>query len=236
MVDEQGRYVQSMFARIADRYDLMNWLMTSGQDSQWRKEVIRRAHIPESGKILDLGAGTGDLAGEVLEQHPNCLLLATDFTMEMMRFGKSSRERRNSDAKRINWNAADAQYLPYANDLFDAVVSGFLLRNVSDLRSCLKETYRVMKPGGRMVALDTTPPKQSPFLPFVNLYLNKAIPFLGKILTNNCDAYLYLPGSTKFFLEPEKLSARLYSTGFRNIGYRSLMFGTIAIHWCSKPV
>ena len=86
-----------------------------------------------------------------------------------------------------------------------------------------------------MVALDTTPPAKSAFLPLVDFYLSSVIPAMGKIFTKNGDAYRYLPGSTKFFLEPEKLSARLYSTGFRNIGYQRLMLGTIAIHWCVKP-
>lgn len=226
---ERARYVQGMFSRIARRYDLMNCLMTAGQDVRWRREVIRRAKIPQSGRLLDLGAGTGDLAREARRQHPASHPVAADFTLEMMRVGKN---RPNSPA--LDWSAADALCLPFLAGTFDAVVSGFLLRNVSDVPKALREQHCVLKPGGRMVVLDTTRPTRNALSPLINFHLHVIIPTLGKIITGASEAYTYLPESTEAFLQAEQLAAFFSQAGFKEIGFRRLMFGTVAIHWGRK--
>lgn len=223
---ERARYVQGMFGRIAQRYDLMNRLMTAGQDLRWRREVIRRANLSCGARLLDLGAGTGDLAQEALRQRLDSRPLAADFTLEMMRVG---RQRRPSS--RISWASADALRLPFPAETFDAVVSGFLLRNVIDLGLCLQEQHRVLKPGGWMVALDTTRPPRGPLSPLIAFYLHTVIPRLGRLVTGEADAYNYLPDSTEGFLGAESLAARIASAGFQEVGFRRMMFGTVAIHW-----
>lgn len=227
---ERGRYVQEMFTRIAPRYDLMNRLMTFGQDIAWRREVIRRAALSSGGRLLDLGAGTGDLAAEALRQRPEARVVAADFTLMMMQVGKANPER-----SALNWSAADALRLPFASGAFDAVVSGYLLRNVGNLSQALEEQHRVLKPGGRIVVLDTTPPPGGPLGPFIRFHLHTVIPTLGKLLTGSAEAYSYLPDSTEGFLKAEALSARLQAAGFRAVGFRRLMLGTMAIHWGTKP-
>ena len=226
---EQSRYVQAMFTRIAHRYDRMNRLMTAGQDVRWRREVIQRAGLPSNGYLLDLGAGTGDLAREALRQHPASRAVAADFTLEMMRMG-----RRRLETAHLVWSAADALQLPYPQDTFDAVVSGFLLRNVIDIRQALREQYRLLKPGGRVVSLDTTRPSANLLSPVINLYLHVVIPTLGELVTGDSDAYKYLPDSTEAFLGAEQLASRMIAAGFREVGFRRVMFGTVAIHWGTK--
>lgn len=226
---ERSRYVQAMFTRIAQRYDLMNRLMTMGQDVRWRQEVIQRSGLPPNGCLLDLGAGTGDLAREALRQHPGSLAVAADFTLEMMRIG-----RKGVDAAHLVWSAADALQLPFQPESFDAVVSGFLLRNVIDLPQVLREQHRLLKPGGRVVSLDTTRPPANLLSPFIELYLHTVIPNLGKFVTGQGEAYQYLPDSTEAFLGAEQLASRMVATGFRQVGFRRLMFGTVAIHWGVK--
>lgn len=227
--NDRSRYVQGMFNRIAHRYDLMNRLMTIGQDIRWRRDVIRRTELPPAGILLDLGAGTGDLALEALRQHPNCHPVAADFTMGMMQAGRV-----RSGASRLDWNAADALCLPYPDGTFHAVVSGFLLRNVSDIRSCLQEQNRVLKPGGVMVALDTTRPPNSPLAPIINFHMHAVIPALGGIISGEPDAYRYLPDSTESFMAAEQLAERMQTAGFRNVGFRRYMLDTVAIHWGEK--
>lgn len=226
---ERSRYVQAMFTRIAHRYDRMNRLMTAGQDVRWRREVIQRAGLPSNGYLLDLGAGTGDLAREALRQHPASRAVAADFTLEMMRMG-----RRRLETAHLVWSAADALQLPYPQDTFDAVVSGFLLRNVSDIRQALREQYRLLKPGGRVVSLDTTRPPANLLSPAIDLYLHMVIPTLGELVTGDSDAYKYLPDSTEAFLGAEQLASRMIAAGFREVGFRRVMFGTVAIHWGTK--
>lgn len=225
---ERARYVQGVFTRIAPRYDLMNRLMTGGQDLSWRREVIRRAALPAGGDLLDLGAGTGDLAREALRQTPGAHVTAADFTLEMMRVGQ-----RNGTA--LRWTTADALRLPFPDEAFDAVVSGYLLRNVTDLPLALTEQLRVLRPGGRMVALDTTRPRPSLLSPFIRFHMHHVIPWLGTLLTGQRDAYTYLPESSEAFLTAEALQERMIEAGFTQVGFRRVMFGTMAIHWGTRP-
>jgi demethylmenaquinone methyltransferase/2-methoxy-6-polyprenyl-1,4-benzoquinol methylase len=177
---------------------------------------------------LDLGAGTGDLANEARRQYPDCYAVAADFTVQMMHFGKL-----NASAA-IDWSAADALHLPFPTGSFDAVVSGFLLRNVTSIAQVLSEQYRILKPGGRMVCLDTTRPPRSLLSPLIGVHLKVVIPALGQLVTGEREAYTYLPDSTAGFLSAEQLAARMVLAGFREVGFRRLMFGTVAIHWGVK--
>jgi demethylmenaquinone methyltransferase/2-methoxy-6-polyprenyl-1,4-benzoquinol methylase len=226
--DERARAVQGMFSSIAPRYDLMNRLMTAGMDVAWRREVIRCAAPAPGSRLLDLGAGTGDLAREALRQAPGCQVVAADFTLAMMQVGWQ----RHGSPER--WSGADALHLPFAGQSFDALVSGFLLRNVTDLDLALREQHRVLRPGGRLVALDTTRPRKNLLWPLINFHMNRVIPFLGGLLTGERAAYTYLPQTSQRFLAAEELSARLAAAGFREVGFRRLNFATIAIHWAVK--
>jgi demethylmenaquinone methyltransferase/2-methoxy-6-polyprenyl-1,4-benzoquinol methylase len=223
---ERGKYVQQMFTHIAHRYDMMNRLMTAGQDVEWRKQVIRLAGLRTNSRLLDLGAGTGDLAREALAQQPKVNIVAADFTLEMMRVGN-----RNGS---LPWSAADALSLPFGDKTFDAIVSGFLMRNVGDVQQALKEQFRTLKPGGRIVILDTTKPKRNLLSPFIWLHLHVVIPVLGRIISGSGEAYNYLPDSTEGFLTAEELTVRMAAVGFKRINFDRLMFGTIAIHWGEK--
>jgi len=217
-----------MFTRIAPSYDLMNRLMTGGQDVQWRKQVIRLAQLTSNARLLDLGAGTGDLAREALRQQPQARVTAADFTLEMMRVGS-----RNGS---LPWSAADALRLPYKDETFDAVISGFLMRNVADVNLALKEQHRTLKPGGRIVILDTTRPKKNLISPFIWIHMHVIIPFIGGLFSGFRDAYQYLPNSTENFLTAEELAVRMAAAGFKNVNFKRLMYGTIAIHYGEKEL
>jgi demethylmenaquinone methyltransferase / 2-methoxy-6-polyprenyl-1,4-benzoquinol methylase len=223
---ERVTYVQNMFTRIAGRYDLMNRLMTGGQDIRWRRQVIQLARLRRNARLLDMGTGTGDLAREALEQFPQARVIAADFTLEMMRVG----QRRGP----LSFSSADALCLPFPDSSFDAVVSGFLMRNVIDLQKALQEQYRVLKRGGRIVILDTTRPKKNFLSPFIWLHMHVVIPLLGRLLTGSDDAYRYLPETTEGFVTAENMASRMAAVGFKKVGYQRLMFGTIAIHWGEK--
>lgn len=226
---ERAHYVQGMFSRIAGRYDMMNRLMTGGQDVRWRRYVIDQAQLPPGGKLLDLGTGTGDLAFEALGRDGALHAVGGDFTLEMMRVG-----RRRAEGGRVRWAGTDALNLPFPADHFDAVTSGYLMRNVIDVRRAWAEQYRVLRPGGRVVCLDTTPPPRNLLRPFINFHLHVVIPTLGRLIVGASDAYTYLPDSTENFLPAEQLAERLRAAGFREVGFKRLMFGTMALHWGTK--
>lgn len=227
--EERSRSVQAMFNRIAPRYDLMNRLMTGGMDVRLRKIVIRKTNLPHNGAILDLGAGTGDLAREAVRQYPESQTFAADFTLGMM---KARRKQRKNT---IHWSAADALQIPFSDKSFNAVVSGFLLRNVVDIQQALNEQFRVLQSGGIFVSLDTTRTPRSIFSPLINFHMHKVIPFLGGLLTGDRDAYVYLPTTTDNFLRAEELAVQLARAGFKEIGFKRHMFDTVAIHWAVKP-
>jgi demethylmenaquinone methyltransferase/2-methoxy-6-polyprenyl-1,4-benzoquinol methylase len=221
---ERARYVQRMFGRIARRYDLMNRLMTGGQDVGWRRQVVALAVLPPGGRLLDLGTGTGDLATEAWRRDPTARVVAGDFTLEMMRVG------RDRLGRPLAWAGVDALNIPFPDATFDAVVSGFLLRNVVDVPRALAEQRRVLRPGGRIVCLDTTPPPRNWLRPFIGFHLHYVIPALGQLVAGSGDAYTYLPDSTEGFLTAEALAERMAEAGFGNVAFKKYMLGTVAIH------
>ncbi|MBK9745929.1 MAG: class I SAM-dependent methyltransferase [Chloroflexi bacterium] len=227
---ERAAYVQSMFDRIARRYNLMNRLMTFGQDLRWRKFVIQQAKLPPKGKLLDLATGTGDIAFEGLRAVPDLTAVGGDFSLGMMQVGQTL-----TDGDRVRWVGADAIQLPFAGNSFDAVTSGYLMRNVIDIPQALREQLRVLKPGGRIVILDTTPPPRNLLRPFILIHMRYVIPLLGRLISGNPDAYQYLPESTQKFKTPEALAGAMREAGFQNVQFKRFMFGTQAVHWGEKP-
>jgi demethylmenaquinone methyltransferase/2-methoxy-6-polyprenyl-1,4-benzoquinol methylase len=218
-----------MFDRIAGRYDLLNRLMTLGQDRRWRREAVQRLSLRSGARVLDLGAGTGDLSFEVQRQQPDSRPIAADFSLPMMQVG-----RQRPGGERTGWVMADALRLPFAAATFDGIVSGFLLRNVSDVPAALAEQARVLRPTACLVCLDTTPPSGW-MRPLLRLHLHVVIPLLGRWVARDAEAYNYLPDSTERFLGAEALAELLSRTGLSRIGHVRRMLGTVAIHWATKP-
>ncbi len=230
--EERATYVQDMFGRIARRYNLMNRLMTFGQDMRWRRFVVKQAQLPAGGKLLDLATGTGDIAFEALRNTPDAQIVGADFSLPMMYVGQHLK-----NGRRVGWVGADALKLPFPDNTFDAVTSGYLVRNVIDIPQTLKEQLRVLKPGGRIVILDSSPPKDSLLKPFILMHLKYVIPLLGRIIvgTEGADAYSYLPSSTQAFKTPEDLAANMHNAGIEQVQWKLFMFGTMAVHWGIKP-
>ncbi len=225
----KARYVRELFNRIAGHYDRMNRWMTWGQDVRWRREAINLTQLPQNGRMLDIGTGTGDIALLAAEKDETSVMVGADLTLAMIRVAQ-----RRAQVGLVRWVVTDALDLPFGGNSFDAVVSGFLLRNVVDIDQALAEQYRVLKPGGRMVCLETTPTSSGlRHLP-VRIYLKHVIPLLGKLIASDGEAYTYLPETTQEFLDVEQLKERVLKAGFGEIGYHKYMWGTIAIHWGTK--
>jgi demethylmenaquinone methyltransferase/2-methoxy-6-polyprenyl-1,4-benzoquinol methylase len=223
---DKPRYVAAMFDRIARRYDLMNTLMTAGRDRRWRRIVADLATTRHSTWILDVGTGTGRLGRALRQANPSARVVGIDFTEGMLR--RAPRE--------INPTRADAVRLPFADEQFDAVVSAFVVRNLADVASGLAEQVRVLRPGGRLVILETTPGPDNPVLRrLVSLYFRRVVPFLGRVVAGDASAYTYLPASTLAFLEPTRLAHVAAQCGLRDINVRRLGLGSVAITSGRKP-
>lgn len=226
--EKSGR-VRAMFARIASRYDLLNRLMTFGRDRAWRRELISGLGPYPGGRLLDVGAGSGDLAFEAVRQFPGLTVVACDFTAEMLAVGKT-----RPGAERILWVLADAEALPFKRQSFDAAVSGFLLRNVTDMTHALAEQARILNTKGCLAALDTTPLESAWLRSPLRFYMHRVIPWLGALLAGDRLAYQYLPESTDAFLTAEALAGMMEHIGLRGVRFVKRMFGAIALHWAYK--
>jgi demethylmenaquinone methyltransferase/2-methoxy-6-polyprenyl-1,4-benzoquinol methylase len=218
-----------MFDAIAGRYDLMNRVMTMGQDQKWRRFVVKMAGDPGGGRTLDLATGTGDIGALMIDTHPRATVVGGDFSLKMLEEAK-----KRFTGKQIHWQACDANMLPFAGGAFQSVTFGYLLRNVDDALGVLKEVRRVLSPGGKVVCLDTTPPAKNLLYPFVRCYLRYGIPILGRLIADDEAAYAYLTGSTMNFYKAEELAGLFSAAGFINVGYKKFMLGTIGVHWGEK--
>ena len=244
---EKAAYVNQMFAGIAYRYDLVNRLMTAGQDVNWRREVVALCELPAGGRLLDVGTGTGDIAYEAKRTHRDAEVIGCDFTFEMMDVGRRKRAKHSprrpalGRTARVEFVQGDGLRLPFDDGYFDAVTSGFLLRNVTDVDTCLAEQRRVTKPGGRIVCLETSPPPPTVLEPLLRFYMLSVIPVVGQLFSTGIgtkretfrprdSAYRYLPQSAVAFLQPEDMARQFERAGFRDVSYVRKMMGTVAIH------
>jgi demethylmenaquinone methyltransferase/2-methoxy-6-polyprenyl-1,4-benzoquinol methylase len=215
-----------MFAGIVPSYDLMNRLMSAGQDGRWRREAVAYA-APAGARALDLATGTGDLALELRRQGA-VEIVAADFCAPMLT--AAARKLRRRGALDVQLLVADALALPFRDASFDCLVAGFLLRNVADRHSCLTEMRRVLRPGGRAVSLDLSRPRASVLSPAVGLYMRHIVPTVGRLISRHPWAYSYLPVSVDPFPDAAQLRLEFLSAGFAQVEHHLLGFGSVAIH------
>ena len=218
-----------MFGRIVPRYDLLNRLMSLGMDGSWRRAAATAAQ-PAGARALDLGTGTGDLARELREQGA-AHVVGADFTAEMLAAARA----KTPTSAQASWALADALRLPFPEDTFDCVTNAFLLRNLADLPAGLAEMARVLKPDGRLVCLDMTPPPPGPFGALYRLYFDRLMPPIAGALSGDSDAYRYLPNSLRGFPNASALSALMADAGLTQVVARKLAGGTVALHTGLKP-
>ena len=218
-----------MFGRIASSYDKLNRIMTFRQDLKWRKEAARKLGSNPEAIYLDLGAGTGDTLLEVRRNSPGSTVVGLDFTPEMIQLG-----RKRKDLRGALWVLADAHHLPFPPCSFQGTMSAFLMRNLPQVDPVFKEQHRVLCTDGRLICLEATPPQRSPLSYLVKLYMKYVIPFLGRLISRDSEAYTYLSISIAEFLDPDYLSQKIKAAGFRDVQFTRHMMGTIAIHQATK--
>jgi demethylmenaquinone methyltransferase / 2-methoxy-6-polyprenyl-1,4-benzoquinol methylase len=227
MTAAKAEMVRAMFTRIAGRYDLMNSLMTGGRHHAWRRVAARETVAAPAGPILDLATGTADLALAIRALDRSRSIIGADFAEGMLRAAAAKPSVR---AARLSLVGADALALPCRDKTFAAVTSAFLLRNLDDLAAGLAEMHRVTIPGGRVVTLEITRPSMPGWSQVFGVYFHRVVPAIGAWVAGDRRAYTYLPDSVDRFLAPAELSALMRRLGFRDVTFRRLGLGTIAVH------
>jgi demethylmenaquinone methyltransferase/2-methoxy-6-polyprenyl-1,4-benzoquinol methylase len=218
-----------MFGAIADRYDLMNRVMTMGRDQRWRAQAVEVSGLQTGDAALDVATGTGDLAFLLAERvGPTGRVVGLDFTPAML---VQARQKAARKSVAVTFEEGDAQALRFSPLTFHAVTCAFGVRNFEDRQAALTEMARVARPGGRVVILELTPPHNA----LARTYMNEVVPRLGQVLARARDAYTYLPESADEFPAPRELGAMMQRAGLRQVTYRLLNFGTVALHWGTKP-
>lgn len=235
-LQDKRRFVRDMFGRIAPRYDLLNRLMSLGQDQDWRKRAAgyALAQAGDSPRALDLATGTGDLTLALTRVRPGASVVGLDLTLEMLALAPAKLAAAGETARRISLVNGDALDLPFPDATFDAITSAFMLRNLVNLEHGFSEMARVTRPGGCIVALEITRPRLPLWRALFQFYFYRLVPILGGVISGDFGAYKYLPNSLSLFISPEELAGIMTRAGIRKVQYKLLNLGTVAIHYGYK--
>jgi demethylmenaquinone methyltransferase/2-methoxy-6-polyprenyl-1,4-benzoquinol methylase len=228
VTQDKGTQVSAMFSRIAHRYDLMNTVMTGGRHHAWRHATARAAAAAPPGPVLDLATGTCDLALALRREYAERLVVGADFSEGMLAEGRRKLEALGE--RHTLLVAADALALPFRDRAFACVTSAFLLRNLADLPRGLGEMRRVTRAGGVVAALEIVRPALPGWRRVFGFGFGRLVPALGALIAGDRQAYTYLPRSVEAFVTPAELARLMRELGFRDVTYRRLGLGAIALH------
>ncbi len=233
IADERGAAVERMFSAIAPRYDFLNRLLSAGRDRAWRRAAVRATGLPREGRLLDVCAGTADVALEAARQFPDARISGVDFSSPMIVLGQAKVARAGL-AGRIQLQVAPAEALPYPDATFDAATVAFGLRNIPDRLQGLREMRRILRPGGRAVILEFSTPPNPLFRGLYLWYFHRVLPRIGRWVSGHRSAYDYLPASVAEFPAPEGVAAWMREVGLREVSYHPMTCGIVAIHVGTK--
>jgi demethylmenaquinone methyltransferase/2-methoxy-6-polyprenyl-1,4-benzoquinol methylase len=233
----QGKkaFIHKMFSEIAPIYDRMNRLISLGFDNRWRRRAVKP--LAKAHRVLDLCAGSGDMAIALLEQKDFVgQIVLCDFNRDMLHLGKRKCSRQDGGrfADRTMLVVADAELLPFKEGSFDGVTIGFALRNLSNLEKLSGEIMRAMKKEGLAVFLEVAHPENKILEVLFHLYFYKLVPTISKYLTSRKYAYRYLPASLRIFLKQKELGNLFNKNGFASVSYSNIWGGVVAIYFLRK--
>ena len=228
-VDEsdKARKVEGVFTSVAQRYDVMNDLMSAGLHRLWKKFTLDQSYVRAGDRVLDVAGGTADLSRAFAQRvGPNGTVVLTDINATMLRIG---RDRLIDDGVLAPAVQCDAEKLPFASNYFDCVCAAFGLRNMTHKDAALSEMFRVLRPGGRLLVLEFSrvwKPLQGAY----DAYSFNVLPKLGEIITKDADSYRYLAESIRMHPDQETLKQMMLAAGLERIEYFNLAAGVVALH------
>ncbi len=224
----EKEYVRSLFDKIAYRYDLLNHLLSGGVDIYWRRAAIQKlvAHQPK--QILDVATGTADFALATMRLQP-AHVVGVDISEQMLEIGRKKIAQRNL-SETIRLQSGEAEDLKFDNEYFDAAIVAFGARNFEHLDKGLSEMNRVLQKGGMIIVLEFSRPKVFPLKQLYFFYFKNVLPFVGRLISKNTEAYQYLPDTVMNFPEGKDFLERLRTAGFSSLNEDRLTFGIATIY------
>ncbi|MFB5661665.1 demethylmenaquinone methyltransferase [Alteribacillus sp. HJP-4] len=227
--------VHEVFESIHEKYDKMNTVISLNQHTNWRRDVMKKMNVSLGASALDLCCGTADWTIQLAEAAgENGYIKGLDFSENMLRAGQEKVARLGfENIELLHGNAMD---IPFADETFDFVTIGFGLRNVPDYDTVLREMYRILKPGGLAVSLETSQPEKRVVNKAYSIYFTKVMPLLGKYIAGKYKEYSWLQESTMSFPNKNLLSIMFAEAGFDKVQVSSYSFGAAAAHFAYKGV
>ena len=230
--ESKKEQVAAMFDNIANRYDLLNSILSLGIHKGWRKKCVRLLGAKQPKHILDVATGTADFAIECAKLNPE-KITGIDISEGMMQMGREKLKKQNLD-RLIQLEYGNAETVTFPDNSFDAIVVGFGVRNFQDLEKGLANLYRVLKPGGQLVVLEFSYPRNALIKAGYNFYFTYITPLVGKIFSKDTRAYSYLTESVKAFPNNEKFTGILNALHYKNTHFTPLSAGIAAIYYGEK--
>lgn len=225
--------VAEMFDNISHRYDFLNHFLSLGIDKGWRRKAVRMLAEDNPRTILDVATGTADFAISALKASPNHIT-GIDISNGMLEIGRKKIKKKGLEEK-IELIQADSENLPFPENNFDAVIVAFGVRNFEHLEKGLKNIFKVLNQGGRVIILEFSQPQKFPMKQLYRFYFKQVLPRLGSWLSKDSSAYTYLPESVDAFPFGDKFNNILSSIGFEKVTCKSLTFGISSIYSGYKP-
>ncbi|CAB5496963.1 2-methoxy-6-polyprenyl-1,4-benzoquinol methylase (EC [Bathymodiolus thermophilus thioautotrophic gill symbiont] len=226
--DKQGM-VRSVFDSVANKYDLMNDVLSFGAHRLWKHYTIAMANVKTGDKVLDIAGGTGDLARAFAAKVGDTgQVVLSDINAAMLNEGRKNLI--NKGVAGVEFVQLSGEQIPFADNSFDCVSIAFGLRNVTDKDQCIREMYRVLKPGGSMLILEFSKTNIVPLEKFYDFYSFNVMPKLGKFIANDEESYQYLAESIRKHPDQETLKQMVLDAGFGLCEYHNLSGGIVALH------
>ena len=232
MFEGHSRRVASMFGRIAGWYDFLNHFLSLGLDMYWRYRLVRFVRTGDTGRVLDLAAGTLDVAREIRRQKPDGAVLGLDLTLPMLRRGLGKLQRHGET--QILPVGGDATTLPLPERSVDCITIAFGIRNIQPRSDAYAEMHRVLAPGGRVCILESGSGRNRIWKGLYNVYLKTILPLTGRLISRDAEAYAYLAETIQAFPEARELAGELLEAGFTRVGYLPLQSGIVYLHVAEK--
>jgi demethylmenaquinone methyltransferase/2-methoxy-6-polyprenyl-1,4-benzoquinol methylase len=227
---EKARRVRGVFDSVADKYDVMNDLMSVGVHRLWKSFTLSQTGLKPGDRALDVAGGTGDLAAGMARQvGEKGLVILSDINEGMLARGRDRLLDRGIGGN-VSCVLANAEKLPFYDNFFDCVTIGFGLRNVTDKPAALRSMWRVLRPGGQLLVLEFSKPTVAPLKPLYDAYSFRVLPLLGRLVANDEESYRYLAESIRKHPDQETLLAMMRDAGFEQASYHNLTGGIVALH------